>query len=561
MSEGTLSGGTVSLPIRPNTAGFGKSLGEGLLAESGNLLHIGKAMGAKLLAGFALVEIGVKVAEQIGDSIKVAKDAEAATVQLKVAVKNAGFEYDDYAKKISNAQVAGRKFGFTNEQTTNALSQLTIGLKDPAKALQVLGVAQDLAVAKHMDLNSAALLVTKGMEGQVRPLKALGIDIPIYAGNAQAVALAQNKVAAAQQKVNDILAKTPNAVDASSSAHAKYEKAVEGLSLAQQQLTDKQSSGDQILKALSDRLGGSAAAAADTYAGKQAALKATVDNFKDAIGTDLLLVLDKLITKFGGPVENALTGFASWLTGPGATAISQGIDWIGKYKDVLGPAAAAITAVAVAGFVLDAAMDANPIGAVVLGVEALIGLVTVLATNFGGFTQTLSNFGFAFYQIAYQIAGGVAGIFQGLVNGVIGMINTLLNPLNAIITAAGGKAIKLNNVDFTSGLKGLAAVYSGAQTYANTTVFGAGGGYGSTGSGSGGSVKPAKAFATGGTVMPTPGGSLVRVAEANRSETIVDTETLQAAMTGRSGDINVYESSTPYATAVQVARIQNMRIA
>jgi len=45
----------------------------------------------------------------------------------------------------------------------------------------------------------------------------------------------------------------------------------------------------------------------------------------------------------------------------------------------------------------------------------------------------------------------------------------------------------------------------------------------------------ASPFAAGGTIAPTPGGSIVRVAEAGRAETIVDTATLRAAMAQRNG--------------------------
>jgi len=54
-------------------------------------------------------------------------------------------------------------------------------------------------------------------------------------------------------------------------------------------------------------------------------------------------------------------------------------------------------------------------------------------------------------------------------------------------------------------------------------------------------------FAEGGTVLPTPGGTIVRVAEAGRKETIVDTATLNAAMAQRNGP----------ATAPNIVYVQN----
>ncbi|MEO6116015.1 MAG: hypothetical protein ABIP33_06485 [Pseudolysinimonas sp.] len=558
MAAEDLHGGTVKMPVKPDATGFSGLLTKSLLGQAGTFRGLGMDIGKKLLAGFALVEIGLHVAHEISDSVKIATDAEASTASLQTVIKNAGYEYDKYGVAIEKAQKKGRTFGFTNVDTTKALQQLVIGIKDPAKALDVLGVAQDLAIAKHMDLSSAALLVTKGMEGQTRPLKALGIDLPVYAGNAQAVALAQDKVSKAQDKVNGILGQYPDAAKAGAKGNAEYEKATKSLSDAQQVLADKSSSGDQILKALSDRLGGSAAAAADTYAGKQAAMNATVDNFKEAIGKDILLVLDKLVTKFGGPVKDALDGFSGWLTGPGATAISNGITWIGKYKGVLGPAAGAILGVAAAGVILDAAMDANPIGAVVLGIEALIAVGTALVTNFGGITQQVSNFGFGVYQFGLGIAKSIAGVFDGLANGVISVLQGMLGPLNAVRAAVNLPPIKLPKVNLSGVIAYDQAAYSAAQSYANTSVFGAGGGYSSTGSGGkGGTAGANKAFGDGGTVLPTPGGSVIRVAERGRSETIVDTESLNRAIDQNRGGVQVIQhitTSDPMLAAAQSAQ-------
>ena len=72
----------------------------------------------------------------------------------------------------------------------------------------------------------------------------------------------------------------------------------------------------------------------------------------------------------------------------------------------------------------------------------------------------------------------------------------------------------------------------------------------------------ASPFAAGGTIAPTPGGSIVRVAEAGRSETIVDTATLRAAMAqrnaapaaiGSGGPIRLHPDDMDYIGAVILA--------
>jgi len=72
-------------------------------------------------------------------------------------------------------------------------------------------------------------------------------------------------------------------------------------------------------------------------------------------------------------------------------------------------------------------------------------------------------------------------------------------------------------------------------------------------------------FAEGGTILPTPGGTIVRVAEAGRKETIVDTASLNAAMaqnkkaapTAPANTFTIYEAVSAEATAAQVIRRMN----
>lgn len=298
MSEETLSAGHVSLPIKPDTTGFGKTLESGLASElgSGAFESLGGSLGKKLLVGFGAVAVGGLIADLVKQSVDAAGQAQLSQAKLQTVIRDSGHTYDAFSVGIEEADSSMRKFGFTNSETQDALGVLTTALGDPKKALDVLGVSADLAKAKNMDLNSAALLVAKAMEGQTRPLKALGIDLPVYAGNAQAVAIEQGKVATAQQKVNDILAKTPDAMDPASKAHGAYQKAVEGVTAAQKLLSEKQSSGNTILQALSDRLKGSASAAADTYIGRQKELQAEWDNVVEKAGKILLPKLQDIVT-------------------------------------------------------------------------------------------------------------------------------------------------------------------------------------------------------------------------------------------------------------------------
>lgn len=365
----------------------------------------------------------------VSDSIKATEAAQLSNTLLATAVKNSGNKMSAFAPQVEEADASMRKFGFTNAETQTALSTLVVGLKDPAKALKILSVAADLAKAKNMDLNSAALLVTKGMEGQTRPLKALGIDLPVYAGNAQMVALAQIHLADAQQKVADILAKTPGAFNASSKANAVYEAAVDNVTKAQEALTAKQSSGQAILDAISSRLKGSASAAAETYAGKVAAVTAQWDNVQEKAGAVLMPVLEGVVT---------------WLDAHGIPALQHFADgWN--------------------------------------GVTGAMGHAAEVGRSMRGFMNEVGNF------------------FNNLsMLGKADNVTSSGNPFAVIGNWANNTAPRNRKFADTTGQNKFSPVIPG--------------------------------FATGGTFAPQTGGHIVRLAEAGRSETIVDTASLNRAI-------------------------------
>lgn len=228
-------------------------------------------------------------------SIDAAAAAQTAQEKLKLAVDNVGSSFTAVSPQIDATESKLSNYGFTSADVDTALAQMTTGLDSPTKALKAISVAADLARFKNISLSSAALLVTKAMEGQIKPLRSLGIDIPVYNGNAQSVVLAQQALAAAQAKVNAILAKTPDAMNPASKAHGAYETAVAGVTKAQTELNGKEDAGQEILDTLSSRLSGSAAKAADTYAGKLDTLNAKWDDFQVGIGKDALPAISKIV--------------------------------------------------------------------------------------------------------------------------------------------------------------------------------------------------------------------------------------------------------------------------
>ena len=201
--------------------GLGDAL-DGIDKAIGQIAEHGKQIGPMLTGvGAAVTGVGV------GLTALGSKD-QAAQQQLQASIEATGHSYDDYADRVEAAVKHNERFGDTANQTKDALRVLTQATNDPTKALADMGVATDLAAAKHEDLNTASTQLARMLNGNAKLLKEYGINQKDAAG------------------------------------HAKTH--------------------DEILTELSAKLSGQASAAADTFGGKLKSLKATVEDSVASFG-------------------------------------------------------------------------------------------------------------------------------------------------------------------------------------------------------------------------------------------------------------------------------------
>jgi hypothetical protein len=374
--------------------GEDKSASKSIEGVHGKLAKLGAALAGGAL-GAGAIEFGKK-------AVEAAVEGQEAQARLAQAVKNTGGSMEELEPKV--AALSGRfaKLGFTNDEVEGALAQLTTSLRSPAKAMDAMGLAADLAKFKHISLADASLTVAKAMEGQLRPLKQLGIDLPVAAGGALKLEHAHTAVAKAQEKVNDVLAKYPDALDKASKHHAQYENAVQGVTIAQDKLAEVQGAAQAITKGLAAAVGGQATASANTYAGKMAALHAQFANFQETVGTKLLPVLVKLMS--------GLSRMASFVERnqkvikPLATVV--GI--LGGGLLVLVKVTKMFTAVQAA---LDVVLSANPIGLVVIAVAALVGGLILAYKHSETFRKIVNG--------AFSAIAGAAKAMWGVIRPVL----------------------------------------------------------------------------------------------------------------------------------------------
>jgi hypothetical protein len=135
-------------------------LGEHAKSVKGVMLGVGGAMAG---VGTALSAFGSK--------------EKAAHQQLQAAIAATGHSYETYGKQIEEAIKHEEHYGHSSEQTQGALQALTEATHSPAKALQLLGLATDLAAAKHEDLATAATAIGKVYNGNTKLLKEFGITV------------------------------------------------------------------------------------------------------------------------------------------------------------------------------------------------------------------------------------------------------------------------------------------------------------------------------------------------------------------------------------------------
>ena len=345
----------VFVELKANISEFSAAMGE---ARAEMTSVEGKGMSSfDKLAGFgkaALFGLGAAAVGVGVLGVEMADKFEVSHAKLETALKNAGTSFEAFKDPIGKAQKQMEAYGYTNAQTQEALGNLTTALKDPNKALADLSLAADLAKFKHIDLASAATAVARAQEGNLRALKQLGIDLPISAGGAAKLEKANEGVSKATENATNFLKLHGDAVNASSKHHEAYQKLLDKVQAAQDQVNTVSSAGTEIMKGLSAAIGGQAATQAETFSGKMQALKAQSEDVVKNIGMALIPILEKLVT-----------------------AIKDVVDWFGKHKAVAEAVGILI------GSVLVTAIGAYLISLGKAAIESVIAFAKMVAGWFG----------------------------------------------------------------------------------------------------------------------------------------------------------------------------------
>ena len=301
------------------TGGVFQKLGSQMKEMSGNTKSLTSGLVNLGLAGAGLYAIK-KGFDFIGDSIKASNEAQAEMAQVSVNIKNAGLEVDKVIPKYKEWGAAAVQLGFNDEQAMLAASRFAGVTKDLSKQHDLLNLAMDLSRSKNMDLGSATTTLMSVTAGNVRVLKQYGIE----------------------------LSSTATATDA--------------------------------LDALNKKVTGSAAAFADTTAGKMAIMQVTFTNFKETIGDT-----------FGPALNIALTNFNNFLQAANTNAASASTSMAQKLAIIVNPDAWKLTAKTVMAPLVEASRDFNNLW--IGGINMLGGGITPLASTIPQSVKDITELG------------------------------------------------------------------------------------------------------------------------------------------------------------------------
>jgi hypothetical protein len=272
--------------------------------------------GAKIASGLA----AAGVTHWLMGSVQAADQAEVTMKKLQTSVQATGGDWNAYSKAMQDVVTRQMQISaYSGVDLRNALSTLTQITGSASKGLNLLGLATDLARAKSMDLGRAALLVGK-----------------VAAGN--------------------------------TSALARY-----GIVLKKGATTQER------LAAMQKRFAGQAKAYGDTSAGAQDKFKNALLALQTTVGTALLPAINSLmgaltglLQKFQalpGPVQKLVIVIAAMA---GAALI------IAPFVESVIAVSKAMKMAAAAQWLLNAAMDANPIFLVIAAIAALVAVIIIL---------------------------------------------------------------------------------------------------------------------------------------------------------------------------------------
>lgn len=319
-----------------------KGLESGMKRSESSLGRVGKAAGRTGLLLSAGLAVGLT------KSVEAAMAAQNSQARLEQSFKAAGLSATKFEHNIQNVEAHSRTLGFTNEDVRKSLGTLITATGSYTASVKQLSVAENLARFTGSNLATATKALAMLHAGSTRALKQLGLQVV--------------RVTEAEDKVH--------------AAFKKHSGAAYDAALATAKLTDKQKTAAATLETVTQKVYGQAAAYAKTNAGALDQFRAQTENLEVVLGMALLPALLAVTTKlseFAAVLNRHTTAVKIAIAGLGALAATLlTVSLVTKvYSAAAAIARGAVLAWTAAQWLLNIALDANPIGATIVAIAAL----------------------------------------------------------------------------------------------------------------------------------------------------------------------------------------------
>jgi hypothetical protein len=282
---------TLKLNLLADVDQFGRSLAQADNDTKGftkSVTKYGKMAAAAFTvaaaaAGAYAIKLGI-------DGVKAAVEDEKSQATLVNTMKNVidatNEQIEANEKYITSTQF---RTGVSDTAQRVGLARLVRSTKDLTEAQRLSTLATEIAAGTGKDYETVVMALAKANDGQFMALKKLGITLGDNANNAKEYTAENAKLAKMQTELNN------NLRDFGPTSE-EYVKSQEKVAEQQEIVNGLGAAGIDWVGELSKEFAGSAATAAQTYAGQMAILKERLGEFQESIGARVLPIMGKLLT-------------------------------------------------------------------------------------------------------------------------------------------------------------------------------------------------------------------------------------------------------------------------
>ena len=310
-------------------------------AASGVMGKIGNSMGKlKSVAGAAFKALAAgaaaaaaAIAGRAIASIKGAMDDEKAQTRMVATLKARGLATKDNIAAIDALITSAQHLGITDDQVRASIETATQYTHKFSDALKINKVAQDLAIAKGIDLETATAMVGKAYSGNGKALKHLGIDLTKTTYVTKKKTVVDKAATDAAHKAIDLINQDRKERHKSKLAYGAAIKTQESYTVAVKGTVK----GLDALNLVTKQYGGIAAEVANTTAVRLEDAQIGLNEAFEAFGAKFLPDVANVITWFSTDVlpkiSTALDELAPMIRGFIKIVLDEWMPALGKAKD------------------------------------------------------------------------------------------------------------------------------------------------------------------------------------------------------------------------------------